>query len=57
MAKILYINKTVNEEEEAKDNEVWPPSALYQKMPLVSYYTYSEMTTKHSCQQYTTDPC
>ena len=27
------------------------------KMPLASCYTYSEMMTKHSCQQYTADPC
>ena len=33
MAEILYINKIVDEEEEAKDDEVRPPSALYQKFP------------------------
>ena len=57
MAEILYINKTVDEEEEAKDDEVRPPSALYQKFPLASCYTDLEMTTKHNCQQYTADPC
>ena len=46
MAEILYKNKIV-EEEEAKDDEERPPSTLYQKMPLASCYTYSEMTTKH----------
>ena len=34
MAEIIYINKNVDEEEEeAKDDEVRPPSALYQKCP------------------------
>ena len=27
------------------------------KTPLASCHTYSEMTTKHSCQKYTTDMC
>ena len=26
-------------------------------MPLASCDTYSEMTTKHNCQQYTANPC
>ena len=33
MAETLYINKTVDEEEEAKDDEVRPLLALYQKCP------------------------
>jgi hypothetical protein len=57
MAEILYTNNIVDEEEEEKNDEVQPPSSLYQKMPLARCYTYSEMTTKHSYQQYTVDPC
>ena len=34
MAKIIYTNNIVEEEEEAKDDEVRPPSALYQKNAL-----------------------
>ena len=34
MAKILYINVIVSEEEEeVKEDEARPPSALYQKFP------------------------
>jgi hypothetical protein len=57
MAEILYINKIVDEEEEAKDDEVQPPSVLYQKMPLASCYIDSKIATKHNCQQYIIDPC
>ena len=58
MVEILYINKTVDEEEEeAKDDEVRPPSAMYKKMPLACYYIDSEMMNKNNYQQYTTDPC
>ena len=33
MAEILYINNTVDEEEEAKDDEERPPLDMYQKAP------------------------
>ena len=57
MAEILYTNNTVNEEEEAKDDEVRPPSALYQKCPWQTIYKDLEIATKNNCQQYTADPC
>ena len=52
-------NNTVDEEEEeeAKDDEEKPPSALYQKNPLASCHTYSEMMTKHNYQKYTAYLC
>ena len=31
--------------------------SLYQKFPLVDCYINSKITTKHSCQQYTANPC
>ena len=47
----LSINVVVvDEEEEAKDDEMQLQSVPVQKCPLADCYIYSEITTKHSCQ-------
>ena len=54
----LYINTVIGEEEEeVKDDEMRPLSVPVPKMPMVGCYINSEIMTKHSCQQYTADPC
>ena len=56
MAETLYKIITISCEKEVKDDEKQPRLVLYQKRPWRADI-YSEITTKHSCQTYTTNPC